>query len=53
VHFKKTEKKIDVSSKYSKTKPHAYLANETELEGEDISTGSDSDSASAEHDCVT
>ena len=51
--FKKTEKKIDVSSKHSKTKPRAYLANKTESEGEDISTGSDSDSAPAEHGCVT
>jgi hypothetical protein len=53
VCFKKTEEKINVFLKHSKTKLHAYLANKTESEGKDISTGSDSDSAPAEYSCVT
>jgi hypothetical protein len=53
VHFKKTEEKINIFSKYSKTKLCAYLTNKTESEDKDIRTGSDSDNASAEYNCIT
>ena len=53
MHFKKTKKKINIFSKYSKTKLYAYLTNKTKSESENISTNSDSDSASAEYSCVT
>jgi len=53
VCFKKTEEKINIFLKYSKTKLCAYLANKTELKDKDISTDLDSDSASAEHGCIT
>ena len=53
MYFKKTEEKINIFSKHSKTKLHTYLANKTKSENKDISIDLDSDSASAEHDCIT
>ena len=50
--FKKTEKKINISLKYSKIKLYTYFINKTKSESKDISTDLDSDSASAEYNCI-